>query len=298
MEKPVVSVGLPVFNGEEFLARAIESVLDQTYQDWELLISDNGSSDASIAIAQQYQERDPRIRVRAFEEDAGAVANFEAVFRETTGRYYLRLAHDDWIDPRYLERCVTMLETQPDFVMAFAGMNVVDDSGEAFRHRTEPLDGAASKSVVARFHSALWDLGDPTSPVFGVARRTALEQTGLIRNSNEPDRILVGELSVLGRIHQDPDLLFYHYGPPGHPNRDEWWWLDPRNLGRPRLATFRIVQHQWNAIWHSSHRIFAKAVMSADLLIASLITRTSGKARAIKKRFKSNKARSSPAVQD
>lgn len=290
MDEPAVSIGLPVFNGERFLARAIDSVLAQTYGDWELLISDNGSSDDTVAIAQEYAERDPRIHARAFEDNMGAVANFEAVFRETTGRYFMWLAHDDWIDPRYLERCVGVLETRPDFVMAFTGMNVVDDTGEPFRHRTEEFDGAASKSAIARFHTVLWSLGDPTSPVFGVARRSALEQTGLIRNSNEPDRILVGELSVLGRIHQDPDLLFFHYGPPGHPNRDEWWWLDPRNRGRVRLATFRIVQHQWNAIWRGDHHVLEKVVMTSDLLIASLITRTSGKARAIKKKLESRRS--------
>jgi glycosyltransferase involved in cell wall biosynthesis len=290
MDEPAVSIGLPVFNGERFLARAVDSVFAQTYGNWELLISDNGSSDESLAIAQRYAERDPRIRVRAFGDNMGAVANFEAVFRETTGRYFMWLAHDDWIDPRYLERCVGVLETRPDFVMAFAGMNVVDDTGEPFRSRTEEFEGAASKSAVARFHTVLWGLGDPTSPVFGVARRSALKQTGLIRNSNEPDRILVAELSLLGRIHQDPDLLFFHYGPPGHPNRDEWWWLDPRNRGRPRLATFRIVQHQWNAIWRGDHNVFENVVMTMDLLVASLITRTSGKARAIKKQLKLRKS--------
>ncbi len=290
MDEPAVSIGLPVFNGERFLARAIDSVLAQTYGDWELLISDNGSSDETLAIAQRYAKRDPRIRVRAFGDNMGAVANFETVFRETTGRYFMWLAHDDWIDSRYVERCVGVLDTRPDFVMAFAGMNVVDDTGEPFRHRTEEFDGAASKSAVTRFHTVLWDLKDPTSPVFGVARRSALEQTGLIRNSNEPDRILVAELSVLGRIHQDPDLLFFHYGPPGHPNRDEWWWLDPRNRGRVRMATFRIVQHQGNAIWRGDHHVFEKGVMTIDLLIASLITRTSGKARAINKRLKSSRS--------
>ncbi len=124
---------------------------------------------------------------------------------------------------------------------------------------------------------------------FGVARRSALEQTASIRNSNDPDRILVAELSVLGRIHQDPDLLFFQYRSPGHPNR-EWWRLDPRNRGRPRLATFRIVRHQWNAIWRGDHNVFENVVMTMDLLIASLITRTSGKARAIKKQLKLRKS--------
>ncbi len=282
MDEPTVSIGLPVFNGERFLARAIDSVLAQTFEHWELLISDNGSADSTVAIARQYADRDPRIRVRVNEQNMGAVANFESVFRETSGRYFMWLAHDDWIDPRYVDRCVGILEARPDLVMAFAGMNVVDDTGRPFRHRTETIDGADSLNAVVRFHAILWGLVDPTSPVFGIARRSALEQTGLIRNSNEPDRILVGELSLLGGIHQDPDLLFFHYGPPGHTRRDNWAWLDPRNRGRPRLATFRIVRHQLNAIWQGHSRGIEKPVMAMDLITASLIKRTVGKVRAIR----------------
>ena len=289
MGDPTVSIGLPVFNGERFLARAVDSVLAQTYEDWELLISDNGSADATVAIAEEYANRDPRIRLRVNERNLGAVANFEAVFHETTGRYFMWLAYDDWFDPSYLARCVQVLEDRRDYVMAFAGMNVVDDTGQPDRHRTEPMDGAASRNVVARFHAVLWRLGDPTSPVFGVARRSALEQTGRIRNSNEPDRILIGELSLLGRIHQDPDLLFFHYAPPGHTTRDNWAWLDPRNRGTRRFATFRIISHQWKAIWRGNHRIVEKLLMATDLFTASLILRTRGKARAIKKQLTSNK---------
>ena len=71
MDEPAVSIGLPVFNGERFLARAIDSVSAQTYRDWELLISDNGSSDESVSIAQKYAEQDPRIRLRTFGENMG-----------------------------------------------------------------------------------------------------------------------------------------------------------------------------------------------------------------------------------
>lgn len=277
-----MSIGVPVYNGERFLARALDSVLAQDLEDWELLISDNGSEDDTVAIAREYSERDPRIRWRANERNLGAVANFEVVFRETSGKYFMWLAHDDWIDPQYLERCVRALESEPDLVMAFAGMTVVGNEEETLKTSTLPMEKAASGSPVARFHSVLWGLEDPTSPVFGVARRSTLEHTGLIRNSNEPDRILIGELSLLGGIHQDPDLLFFHFQPPGHTDRDNWAWLDPRNIGRPRLATFRIVGHQWNAIWGSRYRLPEKLVMTGDLLVASAITRTRGKAQAIR----------------
>jgi glycosyltransferase involved in cell wall biosynthesis len=283
--QPKVSIGLPVFNGERFLARAVDSVRGQTFDDWELLISDNGSTDSTLSIARDYASRDPRIAVRGFPENQGAVANFEATFRETHGDYFMWLAHDDWLDPKYLESCLRILESHPVYVMAFAGMNVVDDSGQPFRHRIEPLDGIESASAITRFHAILWRLKDPTSPVFGLARRDALERTGLIRNSNEPDRILIGELGLLGRIHQNEELLFYHYGPPGHTRRDNWAWLNPRNRGRPRFATFRIIHHQWNAIWGSEYGFFERVILSLDLVVASIAKRIPGKIRAIRRQM-------------
>jgi hypothetical protein len=185
-----------------------------------------------------------------------------------------------------LETCIQVLEDNPNAALAFAGMNVVDDTGRAFRWRTEPIDDAASPNPMVRFHSVLWRLKDPTSPVFGVMRRSALGQTGLLRNSNEPDRILIGELSLLGELHQIRELLFWHYGPPGHTRRDNWAWLNPRNRGRPRLATLRIVYHQWRAIWRSHHLLAEKVVMSTDLLIASVIKRTAGKVGAVSKELR------------
>jgi glycosyltransferase involved in cell wall biosynthesis len=289
MSDAKVNIGLPVYNGAEFLKTAIDSVLAQTHEDWEMLISDNGSDDGTVEIAQEYAALDSRISLRVNEVNQGAVANFEVVFTETDLPFFMWLSHDDWLEPLYLERCLAVLEERPDFVMAFTGMRVFDDGGGR-RERTEDVDNAASANPVTRFHSVLWGLEDPTSSVFAVMRRTALAETGLIRNSNEPDRILIGEMSQLGRIHQDHDILFHHYGPPGHTNRDNWAWLNPNNRGRARFATFRIVGHQWNAVWASKSHLFQKMIMSIDLLVASLVKRTGGKIRSVRRQKKAAQA--------
>jgi glycosyltransferase involved in cell wall biosynthesis len=289
MTEPLVSIGLPVYNGERFLERAVNSVVEQTHRNWELLISDNGSSDRTADIAREFAERDPRVRFRAFDENQGAVANFEVVFRETTGPFFMWLAFDDWVAPTYLETCLGHLAGSPQSVLAFAAMNVVDDTSEPFRYRFEPIDGSDSAKARRRFHSMLWGLQDPTSAVFGLARREALEKTGLIRNSNEPDRILLGELSLLGRIHQDPERLFYHYAPKGHTNRDNWAWLNPRNRKGRRFATFRIVGHQCRAVWRGPHSLLDKLAMTLDLIAASVVKRVGGKTRAIKRQMASSR---------
>lgn len=284
---PLVGIGLPVFNGERFLRRAIDSVLAQSLAEWELVISDNGSTDQTEEIARTYAQRDSRIRYFRNAENLGASANFEIAFRMSRGRYFCWLAYDDWYHPDYLSRCVEVLESNPGAALCFTAMGVVDESGEVFRSRTEPLVEANSQDPAKRFHTVLWHLEDPTAPVFGVSPRRLLTKTGLIRNANEPDRILLGELSLLGSIHQLPARLFYHYGPPGHTVRDNWVWLNPLNRGKPRFATIRIIYHQLRAVISSPSRPLKKLAMVGDLLLAVATTRTRGKMRIVFRRFKS-----------
>lgn len=293
---PLVSVGLPVYNGERFLERAIQSMVDQTLPDWELVITDNGSEDSTAEIARRFTDADTRISYSRNPENLGASKNFEIAFEKTSGKYFAWLAYDDWFDPRYLEACVEVLENNEAAAMCFAEMGVADDTGKVFRTKSEPLGPAIhSPNPIRRLHAVLWRLEDPTAPVFGLCRRHLLAKTGLIRNANEPDRILITELSMLGTIHQIPEMLFLHHGPPGHTDRDNWSWLNPKNIGKPRLATFRIGYHQMRAIIGSEAGVLSKAVMLVDLLVATVVKRTQGKLKAIRKRRRKRREASRPA---
>lgn len=282
---PLVSIGLPVYNGERFIERAIQSMVDQTLRDWELIITDNGSEDGTEEIAQGFAKADPRISYSRNPENLGASKNFEIAFEKSNGKYFAWLAYDDWFGPRYLEECVAVLDRDESAAMSFAEMGVADDTGEVFRTKSEPLgDDIHSPSPIRRLHAFLWRLEDPTAPVFGLCRRHLLAKTGLIRNSNEPDRILITELAMLGTIHQIPEMLFLHYGPPGHTDRDNWSWLNPKNRGKPRLATLRISYHQMQAIVGSDAGLISKTIMLVDLVVATVVKRTQGKLKALRKR--------------
>lgn len=106
------SVGLPVYNGAAHLERAVESLLSQTMDDFELIISDNGSQDHSVEIARSYGN-DPRVRVISHPINRGVSWNFEYVFRQASGTYFAWAAADDSWHPRFLERCVAALEGSP-----------------------------------------------------------------------------------------------------------------------------------------------------------------------------------------
>jgi glycosyltransferase involved in cell wall biosynthesis len=274
-----------VYNGERYLARAIDSLLGQDFHDFELVISDNASTDETEVICRDYASRDPRIRYHRNERNIGAVGNFNRTLELSSGEYFRWAAHDDWCAPEFLSRCVEVLDDDPSTVLCFTAMAVADAEGRVFRVQREHLDGAASPQPRVRFHTVLWSLVDCTSPVFGLMRARTLRQNRLrLPNAPELDRILIGEISLFGRIKQLPEVLFFHHGPPGHPQRDQWTWMDPENRKRIKAATVRITSRHAGALWRSPLGVVDKVTLTADLLMSFGVRRTRSKIRTIRKR--------------
>src|SRR5690348_12208016 len=112
-----VAIGMPVWNGEAFLAEAIESVLGQTYGDLELVISDNASTDATAEICHGYAQRDSRIRYIRQDRNIGAGPNHVEVFRRSSSAYFKWASHDDVLEPGFLEACVRVLDESDAVVL-------------------------------------------------------------------------------------------------------------------------------------------------------------------------------------
>jgi glycosyltransferase involved in cell wall biosynthesis len=201
-----VSIGLPVYNGEQFVADAVESVLAQKFDDFELVISDNGSTDGTPAICESYARRDARVTYLAQEANRGASWNFNHVFERTSGELFVWLAHDDVWTPDFLQACVDELDADASAVLAFSGVSNIDERGSLLRTRT--FDMRTSSPLV---HERLWDVlmvWHDCLPVFGVIRRDALRSTSLIRPYASGDHLLLAELSVLGKFRFTNELLF------------------------------------------------------------------------------------------
>src|SRR6516165_10634650 len=115
---PLVSVGLFVYNGERFLEETLQSILNQTFTDFELIISDNASTDRTGEIAQAYAKRDGRIRYHRNEKNMGAGWNARRVYELATGKYFRWATVDDLLAPELLRRCVEILESDPGGVLA------------------------------------------------------------------------------------------------------------------------------------------------------------------------------------
>jgi glycosyltransferase involved in cell wall biosynthesis len=220
---PRLSIGLPVYNGERYLAETLDGFLAQTFQDFEIVVCDNASMDRTCEISRSYADRDPRVRYYRNEKNLGAIPNFNRAFELSRSPFFKWAAHDDQYHPRYLEACVRILDADPEVVLAHSKTAFVDDRGEAFPvdpatgSYIDPRTGIAqtpdgpaiadSPVAILRFWQVL-SLARWGTHMFGVMRREILERTRLIPNFSGGDRAMLAELALLGRFRCQNEPLF------------------------------------------------------------------------------------------
>lgn len=230
---PMVSIGLPVHNGMPYLPEAIDSLLEQSHEDFELIISDNASTDGSADVCRHYAEIDSRVAYHRNETNMGAAWNFNKVFALSRGRYFRWCAHDDICHPDLLACCVKALDEMNEVVLAYPKTVTIDASGRPMRvagHHLRVYDPRVFRrfgSLICTNHACL--------PVFGLMRREALAQTRLIGTYVASDRVLLTELVLQGRFYEVPKVLFFHRDHAGRSTkahcdmRSRARWFDPKN---------------------------------------------------------------------
>src|SRR6516162_995343 len=203
----LVSVGLFVYNGERFIEASLRSILNQTFTDFELIISDNASTDRTGEIAEAYAQRDNRIRYYRVEKNMGAGWNARRVYELSAGKYFKWAAVDDLIEPDLLRRCLEVLESDPGCVVAYARTKEVDENGNFIKNYVTPMR-ADYPDPVARFWEMLHTGGHMCYQIYGVMRMSALRQIppqGIYVNG---DGVLLARMSLLGRFYEIPEYLF------------------------------------------------------------------------------------------
>lgn len=207
-QRPKISIGLPVFNGQRYLREAVDSLLAQTFEDFELMLCDNASTDDTENICREYVARDARVRYHRNASNIGAIPNFNAVFEQSSGTYFKWAAADDRHAPQFLEKTVAILDADPSVVLAYGKTILIDGAGEQIDSRPVNLAMAMhSHKPHARFRAALRE--EFCTPIFGLIRAEVLERTGLHRNFYSSDKVLIAELSLHGRFHRVDEFLFY-----------------------------------------------------------------------------------------
>lgn len=266
---PLISIGIPVYNGERYLKDALDSLLAQTFTDFELIISDNASTDRTQDICQAYLVKDNRIRYYRNEVNRGAAWNYNQVFHLSSGAYFKWAAHDDMVAPEFLEKCIQVLDQEPEVVLVYPGSLLFEADG---RQKGSYFDGLDLRDEAAhiRFRKFLARPG-LCHAVFGVLRSATLRNTALIGNFPRSDRNLLGELSLSGKICELPDKLFYrrvHSQISTEENVTEYQlavWFDPAKRGKLVFPRWRRLLEYLQAIFRARINLLEKILSTLEL---------------------------------
>lgn len=220
-------MGVPVYNGATFLAETIDSLLAQSYEDFELVISDNASTDSTEAICRSYMSRDPRVRYERQAINRGAPWNYNRVFELARGRYFRWAAHDDLCASTFLARCVEVLDCNPEIVWCQSRVGVIDRLGKTVDTSGCDLSGAAEILVIGegqvpklaesnamrsphqRFRNVL--LGNTACfDIYGLIRSDILRGMSLWKPYFGWEKVLISGLSLRGKCAEIPEELFFY----------------------------------------------------------------------------------------
>jgi hypothetical protein len=253
---PKLSLGIPVHNGAAYLAQLFDCLRAQSFTDFEAIICDNASTDATEQICRRVTAADQRFRYQRNERNIGAAPNFNRVFEQASGRYFKWTAHDDLMAPTYLERCIAILEQDPGVSVCHAAIQVVNAelrplSFDPGLNRYVDVDGtpallpepvglASSPDPATRFDDVLHGMR-LCSEIFGVMRTELVRRTSLHGSYYGSDKVLLAELALLGRIETLAEPLFikrFHKDTSYYlTTRERAAWIDP-------AAAFRVPQVQ------------------------------------------------------
>jgi glycosyltransferase involved in cell wall biosynthesis len=275
---PRVSIGLPVFNGGRYLRPALDALLAQTFRDFELVIVDNASTDETEAICRHHAARDQRIRYERNPRNIGASGSFNRSLALATADLFKWAAYDDLCSPQFLERCVAVLDAEPETILAYPRTVLIDEAGDEIGPYADGMD-LRQASPVARYQAyhdrfrrmALANL------LYGVVRTDVLRATpGVARYANA-DIVLVGELALRGRFHEVPEPLFRRRFHPQMTIRafpsvqGRSAYLDPQDARREGHPYLRMAREHLASV----HRVPMSRLdrLRCDLLVARFVVR-------------------------
>lgn len=198
---PLVSIGVPVFNGQDKIERALYSLLNQTYRDIHVVVSDNASTDKTREICERISDEDSRVHYVRQPINMGPVENFKEVLNLSRGEYFMWLGHDDWLSETYIEHCVETLVDNPDVSLACGQALYYRGADEDFRGTAVQLTHESPKDRVTAYLESVSDNGT----FFGLMRREQLVKVRLAKVMGS-DWLVVASIAFLGKVVTLPSI--------------------------------------------------------------------------------------------
>ena len=269
---PLVSIGLALFNDGKYLSQSLDSLLSQDFEDFEVIISDNASEDATQQICLDYTARDPRLRYYRNSSNVGGVKNFNRVFELSQGKYFIWASGHDLWHPRYLSRCLEILENDPRVVLCYPQVAKIDQVNKSLGVVQEGLETRFLNDF-ERFRAVIRGLAKLPicDPIYGLIKSDALRKTRLMRNIWGPDHLILLEISFSGAIAHIKKPLYYRRRlPEREANLEDWTdqyliRLEPRNRWKRLRLTFSQMCFEYLiTIYRSPFLVWQKMKLVID----------------------------------
>lgn len=202
----LVSVGMPVYNEEKFIEKAILSILDQDYKNFELIVSDNASTDKTKEICVKYAEKDSRIRYYSNNTTTDAATNFNYVTSIAKGDFFMWASGHDTRDSTFISRCIETFERSGSIVLCYSDANWIDLQDNIIGNEQSDID-TVGMDRLKRLKKVFWNLGY-AYPIYGLFRKDVLDTVLPTQRVLGSDILLLNELSAIGEFARIPEPLF------------------------------------------------------------------------------------------
>ena len=286
---PRVTIGVPVYNGERFIRPTLDSLLSQTYGDFELIIADNASTDSTEAICNEYAAKDPRVVYIRNPRNLGPSANYNVPLDRARGEYFKWNAADDVCGPDFLKVCVDALDCNPDAVIAYPRTKVIDADGNYVRDYDYEVDLAHPRPHVRLRRLMCVDhKRHGAHEMFGVMRRDKLILAGKKRCHVRADSVVLARMALLGKLLRVESYQFYNRDHNARSSRylgkrsvrpNSWlsgyigvgplpsaeWW-DASLKGKIVFPEWRVMQEYYRAVAEMPLSSSDRAMCHASLL--------------------------------
>lgn len=257
---PRVGIGMPVYNGERYLEETLNATLAQTYEDFELIIADNASTDRTGQICQDFTAKDSRIRYIRNTVNLGASKNYSICFEPSKSEYFRWANADDLPAPSLLEKCVNVLDKHPDAVLAYGKTNIIDEEGKFIEHYDDKLD-LQDNCPSARFIQCSQNIG-LSNILYGLMRRDCLANTALLGNYLASDINLITEMTLYGKYLEIPEYLFSRRM---HPDCSSW---DRESEDRQKdfwdPSKKKLLMQTWRSMYEYFKAVYTAPVSLSD----------------------------------